>query len=203
MKKLLLTSCACFALACAKPSTAAVFQIDISPISGALNLGSTTYTQDHAIGLTALNAVGQPASPATGNELGLGITYDDLTNILAYDFGYGSAFGFVDLAGSYSVAHFHGPVSVQFPAPNTGAGTLGLGLAANHSPSGSVSGRFTGTATLSAAQETMLFDNEIYINIHSSFAGGGEIRGQLIPVPEPASLLFCAVGGLMLFRRRR
>ena len=46
-----------------------------------------------------------------------------------------------------------------------------------------------------------------YFNIHSSFAGGGEIRGFLQPVPLPAALpLFATIlagGGLIAWRRKR
>ena len=44
-----------------------------------------------------------------------------------------------------------------------------------------------------------------YLNIHSSFAPGGEIRGFLAPVPEPASYGLMGVGLLALgaFMRRR
>lgn len=40
---------------------------------------------------------------------------------------------------------------------------------------------------LTAAQETQLFDGKFYINLHTSTNGGGEIRGFLVPVPEPES----------------
>lgn len=181
-------------------SSAALYDIDLSPGAGlALNLGSTTYVQDHAIGLAAINAVGQPASTATGNEVGLGITYDDVSNTLTYDFAYGSAFGFQDLVGSYTVAHVHGPSAVNFPAVNTGGG-VAFGL--THISSGTKSGRFTGVQVLSAAQEVDLFDNELYANVHSSAYGGGEIRAQLIAVPEPSTLVLFGLGSLLVLKAR-
>jgi hypothetical protein len=51
-----------------------------------------------------------------------------------------------------------------------------------------------------------LNDSLWYVNIHTSTFGGGEIRGQIIPVPEPATtglLTAGAIAGLMLWMRRR
>ena len=78
-------------LASAHGSWATLFLIDVSPAGGALNLGSTTYTVDHALGLAAPNETAQPASPATDNEVGTGITYDDVSNLLSFDFAYAGA----------------------------------------------------------------------------------------------------------------
>lgn len=181
-------------------ASGALIPIDISPPPG-LALNTTNYLLgDHTTGLSAPNAVGQPGSQATGDEIGAGITFDTITKVLSYDIAYGSAFGFVDLAGNYTAAHIHGPVAVQFPLPNTGAGPV-VGL--THTPSGPRSGRFTSSTVLGAAAEANLLNNLLYINVHSGFAAGGEIRGQLVAVPEPASAWLVALGGALLLRLRR
>jgi hypothetical protein len=43
-----------------------------------------------------------------------------------------------------------------------------------------------------------------YINIHSTTFGGGEIRGQILPVPEPSTLALLGLGvGALVCRLRR
>lgn len=56
------------------------------------------------------------------------------------------------------------------------------------------------TAFLAAAN-----GGQAYLNIHSSFAAGGEIRGFLTPVPEPGAsgLLLLGTAACALGRRRR
>jgi hypothetical protein len=62
--------------------------------------------------------------------------------------------------------------------------------------------------SISQAFETLLnaarAGNKAYWNIHSSFRSGGEIRGYLVPVPEPSALLLATIGlaGCGLRRRR-
>lgn len=200
MQKLLVSFVAVVVLACGTVS-AAIIEIDFSPAPGdALN--STNYANgDHTLGISAPNSVAQAASSGTGGEIGAGVTYDTDTNVLSFDIGYGSDFGFVDMVGDFTVAHIHGPAAVQFPATNTGAGVV-VGLPHTAGSSGKT-GSFTGSVVLSALAETQLLDNLLYINIHSSFVGGGEIRGQFVPVPEPtAALLAVVVGACCLSLRR-
>jgi hypothetical protein len=44
-----------------------------------------------------------------------------------------------------------------------------------------------------------------YFNIHTSTFGGGEIRGQILPVPEPSAwaLMGLGLGGLLVRHWRR
>jgi hypothetical protein len=48
-----------------------------------------------------------------------------------------------------------------------------------------------------------LINGLYYVNIHSSFAPGGEIRGQILLVPEPGTGALVALGIMGLAVRRR
>jgi hypothetical protein len=57
---------------------------------------------------------------------------------------------------------------------------------------------------LPESNEVFLLSNRNYVNVHSNLYPGGEIRGQLIVVPEPATVAVVAMGlGLVVARRRR
>jgi hypothetical protein len=58
--------------------------------------------------------------------------------------------------------------------------------------------------TFPAANVADLLANNCYINLHTTLFPGGEIRGQLIAVPEPASAAVLGLGAVgVLMRRRR
>ena len=114
------------------------------------------------------------------------ITYDDVTNQLNW------TIFFEQLTGTTTDAHFHGPAGpgvpagVQIPIPHT---------------NGVTSDTLVGSAILTATQETQLLSGLWYINIHSTFRPGGEIRGQV--VPEPTTLLLLGGGLALLTAARR
>jgi hypothetical protein len=68
-----------------------------------------------------------------------------------------------------------------------------------------VTGRITGVwdgaegnATTLAAQLGNLLSNGLYFNVHTSDFPGGEVRGQIILVPEPSSLALLALPAMVL-----
>jgi hypothetical protein len=112
------------------------------------------------------------ATPATGWA-----TATLNLNTLWFDFD--AAFG--GLLGSETAAHIH-------VAPPGVAGPVVLPL-----PLGSPISLDT---TITAAQANDLLNGLWYVNIHSTVAPGGEIRGQLMPVPEPST--YAAVASILL-----
>ena len=142
-------------------------------------------------------------SGGTGGEINGGITYDDVANVLDLtNIGWGSSQGFTNLSSLSNNSHIHGPT-----AANNGSGftqTAGVLFTVNRSSNAVTGGTFTTTSvTLTAAQETDLLNGKYYINIHTVNNGGGEMRGFLIPVPEPGSASLLALGAFGLLGRRR
>jgi hypothetical protein len=133
-------------------------------------------------------------TPGLGTLTG---TYDDGTNFLTWS---GS---FSGLVGTTTDAHFHGPAAV-------GVGPAGVVFSITAAggdifPLGVTAGPFSGTHVLSAAHESALLSGLLYVNIHSTFKPGGEIRGQVyaVPVPEPSTVALLAFGMLALARLGR
>ena len=133
----------------------------------------------------------------SGGEVGPGITYDDVAKVLSINVGWGSGNGFTDLSSTATASHIHGPAS---QLQNAGVQiNLGPGLSASASNGGVV---FT-TAALTAGQESDLLNGLWYINVHTANYGGGEIRGNMVAIPEPATLgLLSLVAGGIYFSRR-
>ena len=87
---------------------------------------------------------------------------------------------FINLTGTYSASHLHSPgavgvnAAVRFPFVCT---------TTNSGHNGTFNGFWNqvSTPTLASTDVTNLINHLIYVNIHSTFAPGGEIRGQIEP----------------------
>lgn len=192
MKKYLLLLAAA---AAASSASAMIMQFDLMGTAGA--------------GLLPGNEPSAPVSTGSGGEIGAGIWLDTSTNILTVNVGWGSGNGFTDLTGTASAAHFHGPADM---VTNTG---VALGLS---SQPGSIvwdgsatSGSITGTVDLdtvaigNGSSISDLMNGMWYLNVHTAANPGGEIRGTLVPVPEPATTAagMGLLAGLVAFALRR
>lgn len=128
------------------------------------------------------------ATPGTGT---FQATYDDVTNAMSWTFNWSS------LIGTSTAAHIHGPAPV-----GVAAGVI-IGLAITL---GVTSANDAGALVFPEAHEASLLSGLTYVNLHSSFRPGGEIRGQLlaVAVPEPMTLGIAGLGlgALGLVRRR-
>jgi len=156
------------------------------------------------------------ASPGTGFAR---VTYDSIAQTLEVEANFNG------LLGNVTAAHIHGPQ----PNPVTGtAGVMTTTPTFPGFPAGVTAGTYRSTFDLTLASSwnpAFLSNNSLttaqaeavlaaalqagttYFNIHSSVVPGGEIRGFLVPVPEPgvtglvAGLGLCALGAWRRFHR--
>ena len=137
--------------------------------------------------LTGLQEVPANASPASGNGTAL---LDNVANTITVNESWSG------LVGPATASHIHtGAVGVN------GAVTFAF-ASVPAATSGSIPQQ---VFAMTAAQITALTTGGMYMNIHDAVFPGGEIRGQLLAVPEPstAALLVAAALGMAARRRRR
>lgn len=183
----------------ASTAHSAIIYFDIVGKGGA---GMLSTNENHVINGT----------PGTGGEMGAGIFFDDVSKVLTLNFGWGSANGFMDLSKVASAGHIHGPTASGGVASFTeNAGVMiGLDSGPTWNPSATNGGVFNRTITLTGPQEAALLAEKTYLNVHTNATPGaaainsaGEIRGNLVIVPEPSQALLSLLGLVMLGARRK
>ncbi len=144
-------------------------------------------SQASIITLTAsIDGAQANAGLGTGS-LGTGLAnmfYDDVSNAFSWDISWSG------LTGVVTVAHFHG---AALPDQNAGVEV----------PISTLFNPTSGSTFISAAQAADLLAGLWYVNIHSDFSPGGEIRGQVIAdkvtkvsLPGMLSLLLLSMVGI-------
>jgi hypothetical protein len=121
-----------------------------------------------------------------------------------------------DLVATPSASHIHvgsgpgtnGPVAIPFlglPATTSGTYDHSFDLSLSSSYGGGFLTASGGTAAgAEAALEAGLLGRRAYMNIHNPTFPGGEIRGNIAPVPEPTPLVLVGLGlGMAALVRKR
>lgn len=173
-----------------------------------LSAATITYTAT----LTGASESPPTASPGTGFAL---VTIDTTLNTLFVDVS------FSGLLGTTTASHIHcctsspgignagvatqTPTFLNLPLGVTAGSftqTLDMTLASSWNPA-FITAEGGTTAGAEAALIAGLAADEAYLNIHSTVDPGGEIRGYLVPTPEPATLGLAGLALAVLLGLRR
>lgn len=176
----------------ATQSNAAIVQFNLQGNAGA--------------GLLPGNEVPGIAAPVTGGEIGTGITFDDVTNLLTIRIGWGAGAGFTGtLSGNATAAHIHVVADGNPVFTSNGPVLTNLFAAPFTFDTNASAGTIFGSVTLTGADAARLMNRQLYINVHTAANPGGEIRGNLVAVPEPSSMALVgfAAAGFVAWKRRK
>jgi hypothetical protein len=180
-----------------------------------LGLAATAAHAHEVIYTAALNGTSESPPNSSAGTGSATVTLDlDLNTMLV-------EVNFAGLTGNVTAAHIHSATATPFagtapvatPTPTfpsfpsgVQAGTYSqlfdLSLAGSYNPTFvTAHGPLLGDAE--AFLLTSFESGTAYLNIHTTAVPGGEIRGFLVPIPEPAGLAATLVAAPLLRRRRR
>jgi hypothetical protein len=179
--------------------------LGVSGVSGAALISYTA-------SMSGPNEATANASPGTGFAV---VDVDTVANTMRVQVT------FSGLLGTTTASHIHAATTVAgtgaagvatttptfagFPLGVTSGSydnTLDLTQASSYNPAYVTANGGT-TAGAEAALMAAFANGEAYLNVHTNLYPGGEIRGFLVPAPEPGTVGLLAGAGLMALRRRR
>jgi CHRD domain/PEP-CTERM motif len=183
-------------LCCGLFSAAAISaHAELIPFSATLD-GVQEVPQSAPVG--GASTVTQKDFPGAGSAA---VTFDNVTNLLSWNVV------FSGLIAPTVDAHFHGPTNPGDPAGFGIASPVRVSIRAVSGLSSPLIGSFDLDNLLNEGfHEANLLSGLWYINIHTTAFPSGEIRGQVLRVPEPHPLALLGIGivalGLTRWRKR-
>jgi len=133
------------------------------------------------------------------------------TNVVPPNTSSGTAFTSVTLTGAslsywivlYDLASFY-PTSAEIrgPALPEANGNIIFDLGDYYlsiRPQGGADPAYLGGFTLSNNQISELLSGQWYFNINTAAYPNGELRGQIVVVPEPSAIVLLVIGGILPF----